>query len=113
LTIVSICSESTVISASLSQIQYLVLGKCNLVDVLEARPELAAALDTALIGCSALFSCLDKETQRMNATAALAGHSTWKGKARAVWSKDRLGELLDSLRGHQIAINTITGLLQV
>jgi hypothetical protein len=113
LTIVSICSESTIISASLSQLQFLVLRTNNLQNVLKARPELAAALDTALIGCAALYSCLEMETKRMRLATALAGNSTWKSKAKMIWSKDQLKELLDSLRGQQTAINTIISLLQM
>jgi hypothetical protein len=49
----------------------------------------------------------------MNEVAALQGHSTFMGKAKAVWKTERLKELLTSLRGHQTAVNTIINLLQV
>lgn len=113
MTIVTICSEATLISASLSQIQNLVLRRHDLTNVLQARPDLAAALDTSLIGCAVLFSCLHEETQCITKGSMLPAKLTWKGKARAIWNHDRLRELLDGLRGQQTAINTIINLLQV
>jgi hypothetical protein len=82
LTIVSICSETTIISASLSQIQHLSLRRTSLQHMLESRADLAGALDTALIGYAVLFSGLQKETQTMNEVAALQGHSTLMGKVK-------------------------------
>jgi hypothetical protein len=111
--IVTICSETTLISASLSQIQSLVLQKHDLTNILNARPDLAAALDTALIGCAVLFSCLHEETQRMTKGSTLPSQYTWRARARVMWNHDRLKELLDGLRGQQTAINTIINLLQV
>ena len=113
MTIIAICSETTLISTSLSQIQTLVLRRHDLTSVLNARPDLAAALDTSLIGCAVLFSCLHEETQRITKGTTQPSQFTWKGKARAMWNHDRLKELLDGLRGQQTAINTIINLLQV
>ncbi|PMD16650.1 hypothetical protein NA56DRAFT_752922 [Hyaloscypha hepaticicola] len=113
MTIVTICSEATLISASLSQIQNLVLRRHDLTNVLQARPDLAAALDTSLIGCAVLFSCLHEEVQCITKGSMLPDKFTWKGKARAIWNHDRLRELLDGLRGQQTAINTNINLLQV
>jgi hypothetical protein len=81
--------------------------------VLNARADLAAALDTALIGCAVLFSCLHEETQLITKGSTQPDQLTWKGKARAVWNHDRLKELLDGLRGQQNAINIIINLLQM
>jgi hypothetical protein len=113
MTIVAICSETTLISASLSQIQSLVLRRHDLTNILNARPDLAAALDTSLIGCAVLFSCLHDETQRITKGSTQPSQFTWKGTARVMWNHDRLKELLDGLRGQQTAINTIINLLQV
>ena len=113
MTIVAICSETTLISASLSQVQTLVLRRHDLTNVLNARPDLAAALDTALIGCAVLLSCLYEETQRITKGSTQPSQYTWRGRARVMWNHDRLKELLDGLRGQQTAISTIINLLQV
>jgi len=113
MTIISICSETTTISVSLSHIQSLLLSKRDLEGILQARQDLATALDTALVGCAVLFSCLNEETQRI--TKGQSGSSTFafRSKARLLWNHDKLKELLDGLRGQQIAINTLIQLLQV
>src|SRR5215469_10846831 len=113
MTVVAICSEITLISASLSQIQTLVLRRHDLTNVLNAKPDLAAVLDTSLIGCAVLFSRLHEEIQRITKGSTEPSQLTWKGKARVMWNHDRLKELLDGLRGKQHAINTIINLLQV
>lgn len=113
MTIVSICSEATTISASLSHIQSLLLSKKDLEGILQARQDLAAALDTALVGCVVLFSCLSEETKRLTKGSIGPSTFTWKSKARLLWNHDKLKELLDGLRGQQTAINTLIQLLQV
>ena len=113
MTIVAICSETTLISASLSQIQTLVLRRHDLTNILNDRPDLAAALDTALIGCAVLLSCLYEETQRITKDSTQPSQYTWRGRTRVMWNHDRLNELLDGLRGQQTAISTIINLLQV
>jgi hypothetical protein len=113
MTIVSICSETTTISASLSHMQSLLLSKRDLEGILQARQDFAAALDTALVGCAVLFSCLSEETQRI--TKEQSGPSTFafRSKVRLLWNHNKLKGLLDGLRGQQIAINTLIQLLQV
>lgn len=113
MTIVAICSETTLISASLSKVQELVLRRHDLTNVLNARPDLAAALDTTLIGCAVLFSCLHEETQHMTQSSTQPSQYTWWKKAKVMWNHDRLKELLEGLRGQQTAISTIINLLQV
>lgn len=113
MTVLSICSETTLISASLSQVQNLVLRKDDLTSLLQARSDLAAALDTALIGCAVLFSCLDDEIERINETAMSPGQFSWKGKVRVLWNNDRLKELLGALRGQLAAINAVVNLLSL
>jgi hypothetical protein len=63
--ITAICSESTVISASLAQIQSLLLQRQDLSRVWASRTELPAVLDQAVTGCMLIFSCLDAEIQRI------------------------------------------------
>ncbi len=68
--VVSICSESTVISASLAQLQTLLLQRQELADVWQSRTELPMVLDQALTGCTMVFSCLDAEIERITAGAS-------------------------------------------
>lgn len=110
--IVSICSETTVISASLSKVQNLLLREPDLPDLLAMRPELIAALDAALTGCMVLFSCLDDEMSRVT-PASQAGPISWRSKARMVWNRDKLKELLEALRGVQMSMSLLIQLLQV
>jgi hypothetical protein len=99
MTIVAICSETTLISASLHQIQNLVLRRHDITNVLNARPDLTAALDTTLTGCVVLLSSLHEETRRITKGSTQPSQYTWRGKARVMWNHDRLKELLDGLRG--------------
>jgi hypothetical protein len=111
--IVSISSETTVISASLSRIQSLLLLEPDLPGLLESRQELVAALDATLTGCMVLYSCLDTEMGRILASSSQTGGFSWRSKARMVWNRDRLKELLEGLRGLQISLNLLIQLLQV
>lgn len=109
----TICSETTVISACLSHLQTIVCRKQDLVQVLDSRPELAHALDAALTGCMVLFSCLDEETRKITANSSQTGALSWKGKAKVVWNDERLWDLMDGLRGQQVAINLLMQLVQL
>ncbi|KAK3369490.1 hypothetical protein B0T24DRAFT_596229 [Lasiosphaeria ovina] len=62
--VVSICSESNVIAASLAQIQSLLLQREDFANVWQSRTELPAVLYCALTGCLVVFSCLEIEIQR-------------------------------------------------
>lgn len=110
---IAISSEMTVISASLSQIEATISSKQDTESLLRSRPAIAATLDTALTGCMVLFSCLDEEIK--NVSKHGRGHDTfsWKGKARVAWKHETFQELLDGIRGQQLAINTLIQLLQM
>ncbi len=110
---VAISSGATVISATVSHIQALILSKPDPEYLLRSRPELAATLDTSLIGCMVLFSCLEKEMQEITKYATGKDEISWKGKVKSVWKQERFQELLDGLRGQQLAINTLIQLLQM
>lgn len=111
--IVSMCSETTVIGASLSKVQSLFLRQSDLPSLLESRPELVAALDAALTGCMVLFSYLDNEMQHIMASSSQGVSLAWRAKARMVWNRDKLRELLEALRGLQTSLNLLIQLLQV
>ncbi|KAF2085753.1 hypothetical protein K490DRAFT_45933 [Saccharata proteae CBS 121410] len=112
-TIAAICSESTVISASLSQLQSLLVSDANHIsDHLRDRPELYATFDTSLAGCMVIYSCLDDEVQRLSVQCHNADRATWKEEAKFVWNEDSMKQLLDSLRGQQQALTLLIQVLQ-
>jgi hypothetical protein len=113
MTVVTISSEITVISASLSHLQMIICPKQDFVRTLDSRPELAHTLDTALIGCMVIFSCLDEEIRDITAKISQRGALSWKGKAKVVWDDAKLREMLDSLRGQQNTINFLIQLVQL
>ncbi|KAF2145327.1 uncharacterized protein K452DRAFT_355813 [Aplosporella prunicola CBS 121167] len=112
-TITAFCAESTGISASLSQVQSLLLrDPVNDPSYLKNRPELLPAFDTALTGCEVVYACLDEEIQRLVLGAVNTDNLTWKVKARFVWKEDVMKELLQQLRGQQAALNLLIQALQ-
>ncbi|KAJ9642073.1 hypothetical protein H2199_005288 [Coniosporium tulheliwenetii] len=114
ITIAAIISESTIISASLSKIQSLLLDTSDaFTGGLNARSELHATFDTALIGCIVVFSCLENEVKQLSLHAEHAHSVDWKSKAKAVWKDDQMKELLESLRGQQNALTLLMQGLQM
>jgi hypothetical protein len=102
----------TVVSASLSHIQTLILSKQDYQLFLQSRPEIAATLDTALVGCMVLFSCLDEEINNVTKQARRTPTFSWKAKIKVAWKHETFQELLDGIRGQQMAINTLIQLRQ-
>jgi len=99
ITITAIYSESMIISASLSQVQGLLLR-----DALQRKPDLRSAFDTALTGCMVVFSCLDDEVRGLIGKAASGSDLDRMDRVRIVWKEDRMKELLQQLRGQQTAL---------
>jgi len=111
--LVAFSTEAAVISASLSHIQALILAKPNPEHLLRTRPEIAATLDTSLIGCMVLFSCLDAELQAISKYAREHGNFSWKGKGKAVWKHDTIQDLLFGIGRQQVAMSSLIQLLQI
>ncbi|ORY16118.1 hypothetical protein BCR34DRAFT_137478 [Clohesyomyces aquaticus] len=114
-TIAAIVSESTLVSASLSQIQTILLRNSTAVaEQLQTRPELAATFDTTLIGCTVVFACLEEEANRLNIEACKDGDEDgWKYRAKIAWNAATMRELLQSIRGQQGAITLLIQMLQM
>jgi hypothetical protein len=110
---IAISSEMTVVSASLSQIEAIISSKQDTESLLRSKPAIAATLDTALTGCMVLFSCLDEEVKHVSRYAHEYETFSWKGKMRVVWKHETFQDLLDGIRGQQLAINTLIQLLQM
>lgn len=107
LTISALCSECTVITASLTEVQTYVLQNPGM----HTRPELRTTFDMALTGCMVIFSCLDQEVQKISE----AGPSklTWRSKARFAWNEDSMKEYLSQIRGQQAALSFLIQLLHM
>ena len=92
LTIGAICTETTIISASLSRIQSSMLGSpSGLLDKLSARPDLEATLDHALTGCYVVFDVLQAEVQKLTESARTNSLELgFRVKLRYVWSENTM-----------------------
>lgn len=103
---VSISSEMSVVSASLSHIQTLIVSKKDFEALLRSRPEIAATLDTTLMGC------LDKEIKNVTKHGRRSAAFSSNGKIKVTWKHETFQGLLDGICGQQLAISTFTQLLQ-
>lgn len=111
----AICSESTVISASLAHIQTIVLSNPDaLTTQLQFRPELEGAFDTALTGCMMVFSVLQDEVQSLTSSSKSASKDIgWSIKAKYLWKEENMKDLLQQLRGQQTALTLLIQALQM
>lgn len=113
-TIAALCSEASVISASLAQVQGILLRNSQVSrDEYRIRPELQDAFDIALTGCAVTFSCLDHEVQSLVREADEDNGFGWKTKAKCVWKEEAMGDLLLQIRGQQTAISLLMQGLQM
>lgn len=112
--IASICSETAVISASLTLIQSLFDHRADAIMIrLQSRPELLHTLDMALTGCMLVCSCLLNETQGLVSSTGETKGVSWGAKARLLWNQDTLKELLENIRGQQTALSLLIQALQM
>lgn len=110
--IAMLCSESTIISIALSQLQTLILRREDLSQVWASKTEVLDAFETALTACMIVFSCLEAETRQLQAQSpSSTGSRVWT-KLKFMWNQDRLKELLSGLRGQQISINFLLQVLE-
>ncbi|KAG5769181.1 hypothetical protein H9Q72_003524 [Fusarium xylarioides] len=64
-TIAMICSESTVISMGLSELQSKILHRDDLAQAWASRTDILNVFEVALTGCMIVFSCLEAETRNL------------------------------------------------
>ncbi|KAL8861213.1 MAG: hypothetical protein Q9178_002429 [Gyalolechia marmorata] len=113
LTVSAICTETTIISASLSRIQSSLLGSPDEIsDKLRQRPDLEATLDNALTGCYLVFDVLQAEIQKFTESK----HSEFlnpglRAKLRYVWNETAMQDILTQMRGLQTALALLLQLL--
>ncbi|KAI8722668.1 LIM zinc-binding domain-containing protein [Fusarium sp. LHS14.1] len=108
-----ICSETTIISIALSELQKNILQRQDLSQAWASRTDILAAFETALTGCMIVFSCLEAETRQLRSqTLNSSGMRVW-AKLKFLWNQDRLKELLSALRGQQSSINFLIQVLGI
>ncbi|KAL8785349.1 MAG: hypothetical protein Q9213_003414 [Squamulea squamosa] len=113
LIISAICTETTIISASLSRIQSSILSSPDEIsDKFKERPDLVATLDSALTGCYVVFDVLQVEvqkyTQSKNSESSNIG---FRAKLRYVWNETAMQDILTQMRGLQTALALLLQLL--
>ncbi|KAL8684208.1 MAG: hypothetical protein Q9224_006519, partial [Gallowayella concinna] len=109
LTITAICTETTIISASLARIQSSILDSPdNLSDKLRQRPDLEATLDNALTECYLVFDVLQSEITKFTSKPSRFGI---RAKSRYVWSETTMQDVLTHMRGLQSALALLLQLL--
>ncbi|KAF5598141.1 GTPase-activating of the rho rac family (LRG1) [Fusarium pseudoanthophilum] len=106
--IAMICSESTIISIGLSELQMKILRRDDLAQAWASNTEIWTAFETALTGCMVVFSCLEAETRGLRSK----NPGVW-AKIKFIWNQDRLKELLGALRGQQSSITFLLNLLEL
>ncbi|KAF4956008.1 hypothetical protein FGADI_4181 [Fusarium gaditjirri] len=103
-----ICSESTIISIGLSELQMKILQRDDLAQAWASMTEIWMAFETALTGCMVVFSCLEAETRSLRSE----NPGLW-AKIKFLWNQDRLKELLGALRAQQSCITFLLNLLEL
>lgn len=111
--IISLSAEIAVVNTSLAHLQGLLLQKTSISSLLTSRPDLIVTFDTVLTSSMVILSSLEDELNRIMRGSLAATYPSWRGKARMVWNKERLKELVAALRGLQTSFNVLIQLLQV
>ncbi|KAF5566537.1 GTPase-activating of the rho rac family (LRG1) [Fusarium phyllophilum] len=114
-TIAMICSESTVISMGLSELQSKILHRDDLAQAWASRTDILNVFEVALTGCMTVFSCLEAETRnlKLRNPGVLAKLPGVLAKLKFIWNQDRLKELLEALRGQQTSITFLLNILEM
>jgi hypothetical protein len=107
LSVGSLCTELTITSVSLSQIQDLLGHDDSESSTPAVRPELLATFDTALVGCIVVLSCIEDEVANIRVVEPGLDSLTSSQKIKAVWKDDNIKELVLQLRAQQSALNLL------
>jgi hypothetical protein len=114
LTIIAICTESSVCSSALFRLQSLLVHRqqrsshisTGLQQLLD-QPLFLSSCDAALTGCILILSCLDNELGVLRQAAKENSQLKWSQKVRAVWKEQTMQGLLQQLRGQVTALNLL------
>ncbi|KAF9889560.1 hypothetical protein FE257_007270 [Aspergillus nanangensis] len=116
LTISAICTETTLISASMSHIQsYILRNPDSVSDKLLNQPSLESTLDQALTGCYIVFDVLQTEVSKLTESELLESSVNlgWSAKVRYIWNEGTMKDILSQMRGLQTALTLLLQLLGV
>lgn len=108
LTISAISTEATVVSASLSRMQGLILRDADdITGQLQDGSELTKIFDCALTGCSVVLDVIDDEIQKLVEASNGEEETGWSARCRLIWNEDLMRDLLVQLRGQQTALTLL------
>lgn len=116
MTIIAIHTESSVIGATLSKIQCLLLNNPEaLTPKMQDDPqiEVKATFDIALTGFSMIYSCIEIEVEKLRSHATESGDPGWKAKSKFLWNEDTMKRHLDHLHGQQTTLTLLISVLQM
>ena len=109
LIISSIATECTIIQASLAALQNLLLDNS---DAGNLPGSTVQALDTSLVGCALTLSVVDKEVKKYIQKNGESSGRAIARKALFTFEKSHLDELLQQIRGHQVALTLLLTTMQ-
>ncbi|KAH8695832.1 hypothetical protein GQ44DRAFT_779701 [Phaeosphaeriaceae sp. PMI808] len=102
-TIQSICTQTTVVSTSLTHLQMILLQNPDTI-----KEELLPVLDIAVTGCTVIFSCLEREVSTLP-TAHAPG---FLERIKLLWNQKQMDTFLQHFHGQQTALTMLLQLLQ-
>jgi hypothetical protein len=112
-TIIAMTAECASVSASLNQIQGLVLSNpVALSSRMSPASSLTKNFDDALTACMLTLSVIEDELEGMVEGDQGTGTLGFKAKAKFLWNEAVMAALLQQLRGQQTAIGLLVAVLQ-
>lgn len=109
LAISSIASECTIIQASLAALQGMLLDNPGASSLPASAVQ---ALDMSLVGCALTLSVIDKDIRKcVQATSQSPGRALTRN-ALYIFEKAHFEELLQQIRGHQLALTLLLTTMQ-
>lgn len=111
--IAAICTETTIISVSLSRIQSSMLSESSSLGEKLQESSLSSTLDAALTGCYVVFDVLQSEINKLIERDDIMNPEPlgFKGKTKLIWNESLMQELLGQLRGLQTSLTLLLQLL--
>lgn len=110
-TITAISSQAMNVSASLTQIQDVILRDTNSFrDQLSSRPELVNILESALNGCRNILEVIDNELEKL--MSGNGGNVFESRNCQYLWNESLMQNHLSRLRGQQAAITLLLQAMQ-
>lgn len=95
--------QNSVIGASLSQVQSIVLGEST-VDIFDTRPDTKHVFDETLTSCMVLVSCLEGLVNKIKKGILGPSQHTWKSRFSMVWNESDIQELRRQIQDQQTAV---------